>query len=405
MADKWLLQLDDFDDELSKPDISKIIDFKGIKPIKFGDDRLKSLEYESCQQIYNFDNPLEVYLDSEYSLGYLYYKYKEIYFRDPKDIRFFEDDIPKSFINKLLENLKIPNDAYNFTHSFRQNGLELDNLIIHFKGLFFYYNDTVIHLVYSQDQLDDKTSILYILMGLIKKYKKPSNEKNKIYVIYHGANGFKKKSFEIKKKLNIDLEHNYNDGFSEVMSDIIKKLNDTNKSGLVILHGSPGTGKTTSIRYLAGRLKRNIIFVSPDMVQHITSPDFIPFLMDNSNCILVIEDAEPVLQKRHADDRSVAVSNILNMTDGLLSDCLNISILATFNTNMTNIDDALLRKGRLLKSYKFEKLSKEKSQHLLNKIGKNTVATSEMALSEIYFDEEKNDEAIEFKRPKTGFKK
>ena len=81
---------------------------------------------------------------------------------------------------------------------------------------------------------------------------------------------------------------------------------------------------TTYIRYLAGKLKRDIIFISPDMVYHITAPDFIPFLLNNSNSILIIEDAEPALQKRSNGKQFGAISNILNMTDGLLSDCLNI---------------------------------------------------------------------------------
>jgi ATP-dependent 26S proteasome regulatory subunit len=154
---------------------------------------------------------------------------------------------------------------------------------------------------------------------------------------------------------------------------------------LVILHGLPGTGKTTYLRYLAGKLKRNIIFISTDMVHHITEPEFISFLMDNSDAILILEDAEAALQKRDATGRTGAVSNILNLTDGLLSDCLNISIVATFNTETKNIDDALLRKGRLLKAYKFEKLAVDKAKKLMKKEGLNPeLVTKPMTLADIY---------------------
>ena len=159
---------------------------------------------------------------------------------------------------------------------------------------------------------------------------------------------------------------------------------------------------TTYIRYLAGKLKRNIIFISPDMVSHITSPEFIPFLMNNNDAILILEDAEPAIKKRQGEGRSGAVSNILNMTDGLLSDCLNISIVATFNTDMKDIDDALLRKGRLLKSYKFDKLSVEKSQALIDKQGIDMKVTSPMSLAEIYFSEDENS-GNEFQRKSVGF--
>ena len=197
-----------------------------------------------------------------------------------------------------------------------------------------------------------------------------------------------------------------NDDFAEISGDIVKFLNDKKKSGLVILQGEPGVGKTSYIRYLASKLKRDIIFVSPDMVDHITDPSFIPFLMDNDNCILIIEDAEPALAKRNGDGRTGAVSNILNLTDGLLSDCLNISILATFNTSGKNIDDALLRKGRLYKSYKFEKLCLEKTKNLLISLGYNKMdeIKEPMTLADIYHILNDNkSELISGKHKKIGF--
>jgi len=142
---------------------------------------------------------------------------------------------------------------------------------------------------------------------------------------------------------------------------------------------------TFFIRYLTSKLKKNIIFISPDMVDSITDPAFIPFLMKNNDSILIIEDAEPALEKRNQGGRSSAVSNVLNLTDGLLSDCLKISIVATFNTNIRNIDEALLRKGRLLMNYKFEKLSIEKSKALLNKLGYDVEVKETMTLADIYY--------------------
>ena len=143
------------------------------------------------------------------------------------------------------------------------------------------------------------------------------------------------------------------------------------------------------------------------MVHHITEPEFIPFLMDNSDAILILEDAEAALQKRDVLGRTGAVSNILNLTDGLLSDCLNISIVATFNTETKNIDDALLRKGRLLKAYKFEKLAVEKSKVLIEKVGHNPdLITKAMTLADIYNygDEVKgNEKAFTIPKKRMGF--
>lgn len=160
---------------------------------------------------------------------------------------------------------------------------------------------------------------------------------------------------------------------------------------------------TSFIRYLTSKIKRDIIFISPDMVNQITDPSFIPFLMKNNDSVLIIEDAEPVLHKRGTSGRTGAVSNILNLTDGLLSDCLNISIVCTFNTSSKDIDDALLRKGRLMMNYHFDRLNVEKSKVLLEKLGYEVVEVIKpMTLAEIYYYKRDNN-TEQFKKKKIGF--
>jgi len=404
------IELDDFleDDDNEKAIESKIINFNKINSIKFSNkEYLKKIEFADWKDVYFFKNVEESRLESDFFLSYMLYKYGNIYNKIPQHIVFYDNVINKEFFEKLFRNLNIPDDSYNYSHSYDSKGkLELNSFFIHFKELFLMHDGSATYVIYNKELLTDKNSIFYIIMGLIKNYKLPIIQKNKIYVVFRSTTGFKKKPFEVKKRKDIDLINNYNDGFVDISNDIIHKLNNKKKSGLVLLSGPPGSGKTTYIRYLAGRLKRNIIFISPDMVQYITSPEFIPFLMDNSDSILVIEDAEPALQKRFGDERTNAVSNILNMTDGLLSDCLNISIIATFNTNTKEIDEALLRKGRLLKSYKFDKLSIDKSRILLDKIGRTNIEVKgPMTLAEIYFAEDELGLMDEFKIRKTGFNK
>jgi hypothetical protein len=140
------------------------------------------------------------------------------------------------------------------------------------------------------------------------------------------------------------------------------------------------------------------------MVNHITDPSFIPFLIKNNDTVLIIEDGEPALQSRDGSGRTGAVSNILNLTDGLLSDCLNISILVTFNMEGKDIDKAQLRKGRLLKNYKLDKLSVDKSKKLLKKLGKEDTdeVKTPMTLAEIYFYESDNNSGT-YERKNVGF--
>ena len=113
--------------------------------------------------------------------------------------------------------------------------------------------------------------------------------------------------------------------------------------------------------------------------------------MGQSNSVLVVEDAERVLMRRESGEGSPqGVSNILNLTDGIIGDCLGIQVLATFNIERTKIDEALLRKGRLSVEHEFKKLSKDEANQLFVELGKEPVATEPMSLTDIYNYEENN---------------
>lgn len=244
------------------------------------------------------------------------------------------------------------------------------------------------------DSLYDKATILFrttdfalveeILFGIhyLKVRKKQIVDCPQISLVikYDGSLCCKKLTI-LKPKLNID--DNYNDDFKEVHNIIKNRLSKEYDKGIVLLHGKPGTGKTSYIRYLITSVKKEVIFLPPDLAIELSNPGLLKFLIDRPNCILVIEDAENIIVDREQRGYS-PVSALLNLTDGLLSDCLNIQVVCTFNTDLSKIDSALLRKGRLIAKYEFKPLTTEKSQALSNKLGYDTVITSPMSLTDIY---------------------
>ena len=184
-------------------------------------------------------------------------------------------------------------------------------------------------------------------------------------------------------EINLDL--NYGTGFSEIHNTIVKRLNTTGDKGIILLHGDPGTGKTTYLKYLTKQIKeKNILFIPPSMAEILSEPSIIPFLMDNRNSILLIEDAERVIADREGKGSPAGVSNILNLTDGILGDCLNIQVIATFNMKKERIDPALLRKGRLICEHKFEKLNIDDTNALLKHLNKNMYSDKALTLADIY---------------------
>ena len=183
----------------------------------------------------------------------------------------------------------------------------------------------------------------------------------------------------------INLKLNYGESFIKVNDAIVKKLNENNGKGIILLHGDPGTGKTSYIKYLTTLIKeKDILFIPPSMAEMLSEPSIIPFLMDHKNSILIIEDAERVISDREGNGSPAGVSNILNLTDGILGDCLSIQIVATFNMKREKIDQALLRKGRLIAEHKFEKLTVEESNKLLKHIKKDHKVSEGLTLADIY---------------------
>ncbi|MGC4100436.1 AAA family ATPase [Ferruginibacter sp.] len=169
---------------------------------------------------------------------------------------------------------------------------------------------------------------------------------------------------------------------------ICKRLSKDKDKGIVLLHGLPGTGKTTYLRYLIGKIKKKILFVSPSLAVDIMNPDFIQLLVNNPNCVLIIEDAENVIMDRKISSNA-SVSNLLNISDGLLADFLNVQLICTFNNSLTLVDSALMRKGRLIAKYEFGKLGIEKSQRLSNHLGFTNEITRPMTIAEIANPDEK----------------
>ena len=232
--------------------------------------------------------------------------------------------------------------------------------------------------------------------------KSRRERENNISLVIQTNRGYDTTSFDLPKQ-KLDIELGYGKSFKPIHEKIIHKLNEPKSKGLVLLHGTPGTGKTHYLKYLASKIKsKRVRFIPPFLADFITSPEMTPFLIQNAGSVLFIEDAERVITDRESGGGN-GVSNILNITDGILSDILNIQIVATFNMDKAKIDTALLRKGRLIAEHKFDALPIEDSQALIDHLGYEHKAEKPMTLTEIYNLGEVEYKSEEKKREPIGF--
>ena len=194
----------------------------------------------------------------------------------------------------------------------------------------------------------------------------PKNTKPKVGIISHDGREFYVKNFSLEGKtpeFNFPDLH-YGEGFEDFHNKLLVRLSEETK-GLVLLHGEPGTGKTQYIRVLLDRLGaigKSVLYVPPSFSTQLTEPNMIEFISswivdEDKDCILLIEDAEPLLEIRGNDGRTTGITNLLNITDGLLNDILGLTVIATFNTEISKIDPAVLRPSRLIARKEFGKIS------------------------------------------------
>ena len=234
-----------------------------------------------------------------------------------------------------------------------------------------------------------------------KHYTKPATKLNNIRLLRVTQTGYDLSDFEVDTVEDFCLEEQYNDDFipeDEKISAFVKK----EKSGIIILHGEKGTGKSTYINHLINENPEKMFVYFPSaLVPLLGEPTFTDFFPRLKDSILILEDCEDALRSREATGGNRAVNQLLNLSDGLLKS-LGIKFICTFNAPPEEIDEALLRKGRLFSKYEFKKLDAEKSSALLTKIyGKEITTSVPMSLADIYYYDE--DSYEEEKRAAIGF--
>jgi SpoVK/Ycf46/Vps4 family AAA+-type ATPase len=249
-----------------------------------------------------------------------------------------------------------------------------------------HYRSLDVTFAYDVNDTDSETWLLSTSRELQNNFRVEDKPKFKVLIAQDGM--FSTEEVETGDFDAIDINELYNDDFKGV-DEIISASIPKNESGMILLHGEPGTGKTTYIKHLISRFKeKKFIFIQNDFVRELLKPSFIAFLLQNKDAILIIEDAEKVVVARESSSDESVVSTLLQLTDGLFSDFLNIKIICTFNTNLERIDKALLRKGRMIAKYNFAPLTTEKTAVLTRKLGFENVAGS-LTLADIFgYDKE-----------------
>lgn len=269
-------------------------------------------------------------------------------------------DLEKT-LEKIIE--KFPDSVvYNYRMTKLDRKLVFNDKFIYYDGVFYMDTPDIPQEIYD---------------CVVEKDFKPQIR----WVLRNSRGNIETKYMEITPKGNID--ENYNDDFKPI-NDKINKLIHQDDSCIMILHGKPGTGKTSYIRDLIGTNSDvKFYWLDSSMFAYVDSSEFIEYISTCKNAVFILEDSESLLKPRE-NHHNPAMQSLLNISDGILGDSLKLKFICTFNTDLQNIDKAILRKGRMKIKYEFKDLEKEKVEKLFEKLSIDKSLAKSMPLCDVY---------------------
>ncbi|WP_312038720.1 DUF5925 domain-containing protein [Nocardia gamkensis] len=163
------------------------------------------------------------------------------------------------------------------------------------------------------------------------------------------------------------IRGNYTGEVATAMDRLMSLTAADVRGRLVLLHGPPGTGKTTALRALARAwgawcqfdcvLDPEVMFGKPGYLMDVAAG------VDNADegaprwRMLVLEDCDELIRGEAKEAAGQGLSRLLNLTDGMLGQGRDVLVAITTNEDLSRLHPAVTRPGRCLARIEIGRLS------------------------------------------------
>jgi len=190
---------------------------------------------------------------------------------------------------------------------------------------------------------------------LLRRKVKERDDRVSLGFWHATANGAVNQERAIEAQDWAQLRGNYSAPVAEQFERLML-LKPADVSGkLILLHGPPGTGKTTALRALGRAWRtwcRTDCVLDPERL--LSEPGYLLEVVmgegqqDKRWRLLILEDCDELIRGEAKHTAGQALSRLLNLTDGLLGQGQNILVAITTNEPLDRLHPAVVRPGRCL---------------------------------------------------------